>query len=110
MFGIDQFLCRSISPNREGYSHMKKSITLSLVLAASMGLAACAEKAADDTAATTEDAAATVEGAADGAMEAAEGRSEEHTSELQSLMRISYAVFCLKKNNNIFPNELPKHK
>src|SRR3546814_3077866 len=28
------------------------------------------------------------------------GRSEEHTSELQSLMRISYAVFCLKKNNN----------
>src|SRR3546814_6231320 len=29
----------------------------------------------------------------------AESRSEEHTSELQSLMRISYAVFCLKKNN-----------
>src|SRR3546814_3426469 len=27
-------------------------------------------------------------------------RSEEHTSELQSLMRISYAVFCLKKQNN----------
>src|SRR3546814_10206488 len=36
-------------------------------------------------------------------------RSEEHTSELQSLMRISYAVFCLKKknkqqNNNIITN------
>src|SRR3546814_976831 len=29
------------------------------------------------------------------------GRSEEHTSELQSLMRISYAVFCLKKKNKI---------
>src|SRR3546814_5716542 len=29
-----------------------------------------------------------------------EQRSEEHTSELQSLMRISYAVFCLKKKNN----------
>src|SRR3546814_2280428 len=29
----------------------------------------------------------------------AAGRSEEHTSELQSLMRISYAVFCLKKKN-----------
>src|SRR3546814_2260226 len=29
-----------------------------------------------------------------------EERSEEHTSELQSLMRISYAVFCLKKNTN----------
>src|SRR3546814_8100238 len=28
------------------------------------------------------------------------GRSEEHTSELPSLMRISYAVFCLKKKNN----------
>src|SRR3546814_9928392 len=27
-------------------------------------------------------------------------RSEEHTSELQSLMRISYAVFCLKQNSN----------
>src|SRR3546814_6401888 len=30
---------------------------------------------------------------------AADERSEEHTSELQSLMRISYAVFCLKKKN-----------
>src|SRR3546814_7549692 len=29
----------------------------------------------------------------------AQSRSEEHTSELQSLMRISYAVFCLKKKN-----------
>src|SRR3546814_4039208 len=28
------------------------------------------------------------------------GRSEEHTSELQSLMRISYAVFCLKKKTH----------
>src|SRR3546814_11110139 len=32
---------------------------------------------------------------------AADHRSEEHTSELQSLMRISYAVFCLKKNTKI---------
>src|SRR3546814_9083058 len=31
-------------------------------------------------------------------------RSEEHTSELQSLMRISYAVFCLKKKNNKIQN------
>src|SRR3546814_9732487 len=36
------------------------------------------------------------EGSADGAV-AGRRRSEEHTSELQSLMRISYAVFCLKK-------------
>src|SRR3546814_5165402 len=33
-------------------------------------------------------------------IDATETRSEEHTSELQSLMRISYAVFCLKKNND----------
>src|SRR3546814_7598390 len=32
-------------------------------------------------------------------------RSEEHTSELQSLMRISYAVFCLKKKNESKPND-----
>src|SRR3546814_3657974 len=37
-------------------------------------------------------------------------RSEEHTSELQSLMRISYAVFCLKKKKTIAINnyQLPK--
>src|SRR3546814_3470298 len=35
--------------------------------------------------------------AADGYEAGRRGRSEEHTSELQSLMRISYAVFCLKK-------------
>src|SRR3546814_6132842 len=32
-------------------------------------------------------------------------RSEEHTSELQSLMRLSYAVFCLKKKNQRSPNQ-----
>src|SRR3546814_2124634 len=32
------------------------------------------------------------------------GRSEEHTSELQSLMRNSYAVFCLKKKNKRYPH------
>src|SRR3546814_4389570 len=36
---------------------------------------------------------------ADRAIDLALARSEEHTSELQSLMRISYAVFCLKKKN-----------
>src|SRR3546814_6552286 len=35
------------------------------------------------------------------------GRSEEHTSELQSLMRISYAVFCLKKKKE--PKHTPKN-
>src|SRR3546814_4182427 len=36
-------------------------------------------------------------------------RSEEHTSELQSLMRISYAVFCLKKKNSSSTNHNYKH-
>src|SRR3546814_4668673 len=43
------------------------------------------------------------------------GRSEEHTSELQSLMRISYAVFCLKKKKTkqrfiTDKRKLPRHK
>src|SRR3546814_1528946 len=49
---------------------------------------------------------AEIEGHVDACVRFAEGlaiderqRSEEHTSELQSLMRISYAVFCLKKKN-----------
>src|SRR3546814_9264621 len=33
-------------------------------------------------------------------------RSEEHTSELQSLMRISYAVFCLKKKNKNYTSKI----
>src|SRR3546814_2765198 len=58
-----------------------------------------------DPARLTDEAAATsmfgaamlirISGIAD---ESADARSEEHTSELQSLMRISYAVFCLQKN------------
>src|SRR3546814_9897869 len=36
-------------------------------------------------------------------------RSEEHTSELQSLMRISYAVFCLKKKNKRKHQEYIQH-
>src|SRR3546814_6870739 len=47
---------------------------------------------------------------------AAQARSEEHTSELQSLMRISYAVFCLKKkihnittNNQIVQKRITTH-
>src|SRR3546814_1671701 len=43
--------------------------------------------------------------------DAAADRSEEHTSELQSLMRISYAVFCLKKKSTaqIADSYLPSH-
>src|SRR3546814_6818792 len=47
-------------------------------------------------------------------LESATERSEEHTSELQSLMRISYAVFCLKKKKqydikNNKPNQRPTY-
>src|SRR3546814_8431985 len=38
-----------------------------------------------------------------------DARSEEHTSELQSLMRISYAVFCLKKKTNTHLNRVQDH-
>src|SRR3546814_3445864 len=37
-------------------------------------------------------------------------RSEEHTSELQSLMRISYAVFCLKKKKQIIKTTIQTHQ
>src|SRR3546814_8554159 len=37
-------------------------------------------------------------------------RSEEHTSEIQSIMRISYAVFCLKKKNKTARNKRPVKK
>src|SRR3546814_1670569 len=46
----------------------------------------------------------------DDAAARAEARSEEHTSELQSLMRISYAVFCLKKKKKTEPpTNISKH-
>src|SRR3546814_942586 len=38
------------------------------------------------------------------------GRSEEHTSELQSLMRISYAVFCLKKKTQYILRKITLRK
>src|SRR3546814_2684008 len=46
------------------------------------------------------------------AMNSTRLRSEEHTSELQSLMRISYAVFCLKKKRQrmLYHNRLNKKK
>src|SRR3546814_4659957 len=43
---------------------------------------------------------------ADWFRDALQGRSEEHTSELQSLMRISYAVFCLKKKKSLHLNTM----
>src|SRR3546814_9421698 len=48
---------------------------------------------------------ATLEGIRDADGSAMVVRSEEHTSELQSLMRISYAVFCLKKQTHTRPRK-----
>src|SRR3546814_8151104 len=42
-----------------------------------------------------------------GFADSAERRSEEHTSELQSLMRISYAVFCLNKKHETYNQNTP---
>src|SRR3546814_4087098 len=44
------------------------------------------------------------------AREVERARSEEHTSELQSLMRISYAVFCLKKKTNNKPTQIEEKR
>src|SRR3546814_3860489 len=55
------------------------------------------QKPADAIAGVIESTGSTLSDWADTGGEAIEWRSEEHTSELQSLMRISYAVFCLKK-------------
>src|SRR3546814_6871435 len=49
------------------------------------------------------------DGTAPSATETATDRSEEHTSELQSLMRISYAVFCLKKKKQTKTNTHRTH-
>src|SRR3546814_9034442 len=45
----------------------------------------------------------------DGSPYPVQDRSEEHTSELQSLMRISYAVFCLKKKKQNTPTHTEQH-
>src|SRR3546814_1976650 len=47
--------------------------------------------------------------AAEGSPSGRRPRSEEHTSELQSLMRISYAVFCLKKKRHTNKADKPLH-
>src|SRR3546814_4129050 len=87
---------------------MRARRSLSFVSATAVAWAICASaaaaQAADDPQTPTQVAQATAPGASaaqDSRFEIAQSenqvRSEEHTSELQSLMRISYAVFCLKK-------------
>src|SRR3546814_962951 len=61
--------------------------------------AAIEEVAAEDVEDIVFDAIGQRRGGIEQRVKGALKRSEEHTSELQSLMRISYAVFCLKKKN-----------
>src|SRR3546814_10041367 len=85
------------------YAHCAKALIRSAFWQAEPGAAPTGDAAAF-AAATRFMALATVDphGAADISPKGdPAGRSEEHTSELQSLMRISYAVFCLKKKNII---------
>src|SRR3546814_5179650 len=85
------------------YTTLFRSTASLLVLAAL--LTGCqksgpADPVADAGVAPEPAAAATADSAAIASDAPAGDRSEEHTSELQSLMRISYAVFCLKKKTH----------
>src|SRR3546814_5321185 len=81
-----------------GLSVMKSILSLFGVAALA---ASSAPALAQTVAQTTDDAAVDVIGNAEAicSLPTSWTRSEEHTSELQLLMRISYAVFCLKKKN-----------
>src|SRR3546814_4741459 len=78
------------TPHHRSAAYMHRyalALTLSLAL---MGCSKGQEARADNNAADVSKPRITL----------VDGRSEEHTSELQSLMRLSYAVFCLKKKKN----------
>src|SRR3546814_4741818 len=75
-----------------------KTSGIGLAQAASGGVAGIILASA--TVEATPDAEAVLTARAAGTVTRIFKRSEEHTSELQSLMRISYAVFCLKKKNS----------
>src|SRR3546814_1005701 len=85
---------------RKGYS-MKLRVVIAAI-AIALTAAACE----NSTLGGTKQTIGTLGGAAAGGLFGA--RSEEHTSELQSLMRISYAVFCLKKNTHQTNTDQPQ--
>src|SRR3546814_1537209 len=74
-----------------------RMILLPLPRAASSSIRRSADRPADDAVRTSPVPSQCGQGRVDAS---STPRSEEHTSELQSLMRISYAVFCLKKKKN----------
>src|SRR3546814_7641978 len=86
----------------------RSSITVFVAMFAASTLSACGDQRQDDAQGPGQEASASAgsglisaqSGFAEmdlASVKAVKSRSEEHTSELQSLMRISYAVFCLKK-------------
>src|SRR3546814_9562087 len=95
MTGFTEHCVVGIEPNLARIDElMNRSLMLVTALAPEIGYdkAAKIAKHAHETGSTLKEAALDL-----GFVDAAT-RSEEHTSELKSLMRISYAVFCLKKN------------
>src|SRR3546814_6377603 len=96
------------------YTPLFRSCTLSARWSTSRGISAASTSSGRGRRATRRDRRR--EGAHDRLEDAQPGkgiagvhdrdRSEEHTSELQSLMRISYAVFCLKKKTNTITSSL----
>src|SRR3546814_9063218 len=79
------------------FGNRATAILLAGTMLSAVPLAAHAQTAQQTPPAAATDAAPAAPPAIDATQAAAAVRSEEHTSELQSLMRISYAVFCLKK-------------
>src|SRR3546814_2280009 len=105
------------------FAMIRMPLATASLLAIAISLAGCGEgkdkaaapQAPTPAASTTAPAAAATAGQVDEAAAkavVAHYRSEEHTSELQSLMRISYAVFCLKKKKQtdaLHKNKTYKH-
>src|SRR3546814_2318199 len=79
---------------------MRPTLLLALAFVALLSTACTRSPAPVDAATSSSPGPAPAEPAAANPPASPAARSEEHTSELQSLMRISYAVFCLKKNKN----------
>src|SRR3546814_2322780 len=87
-------------PVQSGSILMKRPVKLLMALAIAAAASGSALAQAADPVVEQARAQGVVGEQADGYLGFAKSRSEEHTSELQSLMRISYAVFCLKKKKN----------
>src|SRR3546814_2337977 len=89
--GIDRASSTTIAALQTAVVAAQTLANQNLVLSRINGVQAAAGSLIDRTSASTSHGNQQID------LAGAEARSEEHTSELQSLMRISYAVFCLKK-------------